>query len=183
MSQRIFPLWILGIVFFALNTYAQDTKVLGFDKDQYHLSIGGTLNYHVPYTVPAQSAVGGGVTAVMDKSLKNHAAISLGAEFQSYWYAHDSNGEKNYRISPLFRLGFHPLGLNVIRGEVSAASHIDPYIMLKAGFLWDTRLTGTFYSNISPLTVGLRWFFDDNFALWTELDSWYSATIGISFWM
>ena len=156
-------------------------KQLAFDADEYHVSLNMALVYHTPYDILGNRTTGGGFTVALDKSLMHKAAFSLGGDIQTVWYAQTS-ADAAYSITPRFRLGFHPLGLSVIRGEVPIAYHIDPYIMLKAGIHIDSRLDNPIYPAISPITLGIRWYFSDTFALTFESDSWYDLSLGVGFW-
>ena len=164
-----------------LLTLSITAKDLAFAADDFHISFGATLQYHTAYDAPLSNQTAGGFTFALDKAFAHTGAFSVGGDLQTVWYSQYA-GETSFSITPRARFGFHPFGLSVLEGEVPLAQFLDPYIMMKVGFQFDNRFDPAIKPSFSPVTVGVRWYFADSFALWTELDSWYALSVGIGFW-
>lgn len=149
--------------------------------DEHHIAVGARLSWHTPYDFNGSNPVGGGFTLMWDYVMEWRSFFTMGADFSTTWYG-KTNNSTDYRISAAYRFGFHPFALPALKGEIPIANVLDPYVMLRAGLHFDSRKTGVVAPDISPITLGIRWYFNDNFALWGEIDSWYGFTTGIGFW-
>ena len=107
----------------------------------------------------------------------------------------------NVGITPLFRVGFHPFGLPPLKGKISIADKLDPYVLVKLGievlaidkdyynYYYDYYygVNNSNYSDgrvdASPIflaTIGARFYFTESFGLWTEID-WDNINGGVTF--
>jgi hypothetical protein len=170
MKKMLFVLFLVATVAFA-------QRELAFGQGDNAFNAGLTLNGLGDDVRP-------GIALVYDRMLSD--MFSVGAEFSFYQnnfpsdYRFDDRDirveYKNTYITPLFRVGFHPFGIPGLKGDITAATVLDPYVVVGNGVrIRDWSLTrtgvkesGTERSFVCEIKPGIRWFFTPRINLWAE---------------
>lgn len=177
----------LLIVLLAMVTFgaAQESSGLAFSKGTNAIGVGFNADY----------GSGIGVSVAWDLGAI-HNMFSLGAEagltFDREDYGSSYYEQSWVNLSPQFRFGFHPFGLDVLQGKIKVADKLDPYVVAHTGPSfsfwsqeWKDGRADNDYSDMDfgwsfGIAMGVRWMFKPNFGLWGEVD-WDRFIGGVAF--
>lgn len=187
MKKMLFVLFLVATVAFA-------QRELAFGQGDNAFNAGLTLNGLGDDVRP-------GIALVYDRMLSD--MFSVGAELSLYQHSYNIVGTRlvgdqyqvvdvNYKhtyVTPLFRVGFHPFGIPALKGDVTAATVLDPYVVVGTGFRINNqseeyrgggKKSNTETSFVYDFKPGIRWFFTPRINLWAEggFGSYSAITLG-----
>ncbi|MDR0303301.1 MAG: hypothetical protein LBH98_00795 [Chitinispirillales bacterium] len=183
----IFYLLVLSISF---AEEKNNENYLSFSQSDNNFAIGILAEW--------ANGSGFGVPLVYDRGACG-GMFSFGGEMRFWWDKYSSHSFKysskeltKFGFAPNFRFMFHPFGMPVLDRQVIVAKVLDPYAGFKFGFslinydkndpryINDSHRKYDFHPVFTWFATGIRWYFKENIALWTEISN-YNFSLGFNF--
>jgi len=195
--MRLTKILVVLFIFTAILFAQADKK----NNNDYLAFAGGDNNIAIGILAGWGNGDGFGFPIVYDRGAFG-GMFSFGGELRMWWakYGGYWNGGRWYSDeytkfgwSPMFRFMYHPFGMPALKGQVKIANIFDPYIGAKFGLsvinydnddpyyrYYNRNRRKVDFPCFSWITAGIRWYFKENIALWSEFSE-YDFSLGINF--